>query len=79
MSWKGKALRDGFENRLGLVHTVNEGESGVFLLARFQDEKEDRIVWLEPREDGEYVFPGDSHARYRPILEEELANRKKNS
>lgn len=79
MSWHGKTLRDAFENRLGLVHSVKESEEGVFLLARFQEESEDRVIWLEPREDGEYVFPEDPHARYRPLLDEEMANRKKNA
>lgn len=78
-SWRGKLLRDGFENRLGLVHTVSEDENGIYLTVRFQNEEGDRTIWLEPREDGEYVYPGDAHARYRPLLEDELAKRRKNA
>lgn len=53
-------------NQLGFVHDVVETEDGIRLAARFPGEKEDRLIALEPTDDGEYITPGEVKARYRP-------------
>ena len=69
-SWRGRWLRDGFENRLGVVLRVEEGDE-ITLVARFQGEKRHRRIGIEPRSDGEYVHPDSVRARYRLLSPEE--------
>jgi hypothetical protein len=69
-SWRGRWLRDGFENRLGVVLEVHE-KDGLLLEARFQGEKRPRKIAIEPRDDGEFVHPDEVRARYRLVSEEE--------
>lgn len=77
-SWVGRWIRDAYVNVVGLVRDVRETEEGIRLVARFQGEDEDRLIALEPREqDLEYLYPGDAQARYRPMTEQELAERRK--
>jgi len=75
-SWVGKAIRDAYENRPGLVHDVRETEEGIRLVVRFRDEAEDRLVALEPTADGHYLVPDDPKARYRTLTDQELAERR---
>jgi hypothetical protein len=72
-SWKGKFIRDAYERKLGLVHTVSEDTLGRFvLLARFPGEVTDRQIYLEPIPGSlEFVSPGHVKARYRPPTDED--------
>lgn len=69
-SWRGRWLRDGFENRLGVVLRVYE-EEGIILEVRFQGEDLPRQIGIEPRGDGEFVHPDLVRARYRLLSDEE--------
>lgn len=69
-SWKGKFIEDTKLGELGLVHDVIAEGGDVRLLARFPREKASRPVGLEVVPDGEYLFPGDARARYRPLAAE---------
>ena len=66
-SWKGKFIKDTLLDELGLVHEVIGEGGSVRLLARFPRERTSRTVALEAVADGEYIFPGDVRARYRPL------------
>ena len=70
-SWIGKFIEDTKFDELGFVHDVIGEGASVRLLARFPREKTSRSVALEVVADGEYLFPGDVRARYRPLAEEE--------
>lgn len=69
-SWKGRWLRDGYENRLGIILRVEEDDE-ITLITRFQGEAEERRIGIEPRSDGEYVHPDSVRARYRLLSPEE--------
>lgn len=77
-SWAGKWIRDAYINIVGVVHDVRETEDGIRLVARFQDEDQDRLIALEPLEGSiDYLLPGDGRARYRPMTDEEIAERRR--
>ncbi len=81
-SWNGKFIKDTRLGELGVVHNVIGDGGGVRLLARFPREKVSRPVALEVVESGEYLFPGDVRARYRPLNTEDrecLASRVRRS
>lgn len=68
-SWRGKKIRDGFTNQIGLVLGAAENEEGIYLRALFPEEKTERVVYLEPRDDGEFIYPDKARARYRPYFD----------
>ncbi len=63
-SWRGKMIRDGIQNQLGLVHAVDKTSKGVRLRARFPGEKRDRLIAIQSGEGADYVAPDDPKARY---------------
>jgi hypothetical protein len=65
-SWVGKYIRDAYANQLGIVIGVEESKAGIRLAARFPEEKESRLIALDPQEDQEFISPGSVKARYRP-------------
>lgn len=71
-SWRGRWLRDAYENNYGLVSSVNETKEGqVSLQVRFLGEGgKERTVAMQPREDGEFLCPNEVKARYRPADEQ---------
>jgi hypothetical protein len=68
-SWRGKKLRDGFTNKIGLVLGAAEDKEGIYLLALFPEDKQERKIYLQPRDDGEFLYPDQSRARYRPYFD----------
>lgn len=68
-SWKGRWLRDGFENRLGLVRQATVQDGSIELLVAFPDGE--RPVWTEERDDGEFAHPDSVRARYRVLSDED--------
>lgn len=67
-SWYGKAIRDVFEQQVGLVHGHIRTDDGSYrLLARFPGESESRQVALSRVSDGHYLDPDDPRSRYRPL------------
>lgn len=79
-SWVRKLVKDAYaedaSKRFGLVHSVEQGEDGVRLLARFPGEAADRRIALEPVVDGHYLFPKDVKSRYRRLSERDVAELK---
>lgn len=66
-SWVGKLVKDTRERTFGLVIDVDDANGGTpTLLVRFPGEEELRVIALEPVSDGEYLYPNDIEARYRP-------------
>lgn len=70
-SWIGKPVRDTRLDIFGLVHDVVEDKESVRLLALFPGERNSRKIALEVISNGEYLFPGDAHARYRPLSDDD--------
>lgn len=71
-SWVGNIIRDGFENKLGLVRDTEITDEGLVLLAQFQGEKELRTIYMDSRADGECFSPEMPKARYRHPRREDL-------
>ena len=72
-SWRGRWVRDAYENNFGMISAVEQDGDDVLLKARFlgEDGKE-RVLHIEPREDGEFLFPNEVKARYRPATDDEV-------
>jgi hypothetical protein len=68
-SWRGRWLRDGFENRLGCVRQAALCDDKIELVVAFPDG--DRRVSTEERPDGEFAHPDSVRARYRVLSEED--------
>jgi hypothetical protein len=71
-AWLNRWVKDGFENRLGLVQEVGSEEGDLFLKATFIGKSDSQKIWLDPRPDGECLTPDMPKARYRPASEEEI-------
>jgi hypothetical protein len=71
-AWVNRWVKDGFENRLGLVQEVGRDGEDLFLKATFIGKDEPQKIWLDPRPDGECLTPDMPKSRYRPAREDEV-------
>lgn len=76
-AWVGRWIKDGFENRLGLVRETVIKDEGLFLKAEFVGGEKIRLISLDPRPDGECLTPDMPKARYRPAKDTEIEELRK--
>lgn len=76
-AWVGRWIKDGFENRLGLVRETVTEEGQLYLKAEFIGNDSPRLISLDPRPDGECLTPEMPKARYRPASDDDLENLRK--